>query len=153
VAGSFSRARARREQGLYAGDEIQVGSEPFEFSDERSGRSDEFAAEVPAGLAGADALLRALCDALRLPGWFGFNWNALSECLRDLDWLPQRSVVLRHVDLPALPTLDLQNYVGVLADAVASWTAPDEHQLRIVFPSHVRHEVLRALAAGRRGTA
>lgn len=29
-------------------------------------------------------LLHALYQALQLPAWFGFNWDALEECLRDL---------------------------------------------------------------------
>jgi RNAse (barnase) inhibitor barstar len=28
-------------------------------------------------------LLHALYQALQLPGWFGFNWDALEECLFD----------------------------------------------------------------------
>lgn len=29
-------------------------------------------------------LLHALYQALQLPGWFGFNWDALEECLFDI---------------------------------------------------------------------
>ena len=29
-------------------------------------------------------LLHALYQALQLPAWFGFNWDALEECLRDI---------------------------------------------------------------------
>lgn len=30
---------------------------------------------------------RATAD-LRLPGWFGRNWDALADCLTDLSWWP-----------------------------------------------------------------
>ncbi|MFE6847579.1 barstar family protein [Streptomyces sp. NPDC057686] len=34
-----------------------------------------------------DAVFRQFYDGLRLPDYFGWNWNALSDCLRDLKWL------------------------------------------------------------------
>ena len=41
------------------------------------------------GYAVADraAFLRACAEALRLPEWFGFNFDALHDCLIDLSWL------------------------------------------------------------------
>jgi len=38
-------------------------------------------------VADRDAFLRACAAALRLPDWFGFNWDALHDCLIDLSWL------------------------------------------------------------------
>jgi RNAse (barnase) inhibitor barstar len=53
-------------------------------------RADEVA-EAAAGLALArirfdtkDALLRNIAAALRFPDWFGRNWDALEDCLCDL---------------------------------------------------------------------
>ncbi|MER6450077.1 barstar family protein [Streptomyces venezuelae] len=36
----------------------------------------------------ADAVFLQFYDRLRLPDYFGWNWNALLDCLRDLHWLP-----------------------------------------------------------------
>ena len=50
-------------------------------------------------------LFAALYEKLHLPGYFGFNWNALFDCLRDLHWVAQRRIVIAHEDLPLLPPL------------------------------------------------
>ncbi|GAA1581392.1 MULTISPECIES: barstar family protein [Streptomyces] len=39
------------------------------------------------GMCDTDAVFRQFYDGLRLPDHFGWNWNALSDCLRDLEWL------------------------------------------------------------------
>ncbi len=39
-------------------------------------------------------LLERLARALHFPDWFGHNWDALADCLLDLDWLPARGHVL-----------------------------------------------------------
>lgn len=39
-----------------------------------------------AGCTGKDTLLVRLADTLGLPADFGFNWDALADCLRDPAW-------------------------------------------------------------------
>lgn len=53
-------------------------------------------AELDGGSLATDAeLLGAVARALRFPDYFGVNWDALDECLRDLgDWLPAAGYVL-----------------------------------------------------------
>ncbi|MFI7179675.1 MULTISPECIES: barstar family protein [Streptomyces] len=41
-----------------------------------------------------DSVFRQFYDGLKLPDYFGWNWNALSDCLRDLKWLPADHYVL-----------------------------------------------------------
>lgn len=41
-----------------------------------------------AGVRSKAALMRRCAGALRLPEWFGGNWDALADALRDLSWLP-----------------------------------------------------------------
>ncbi|MCX4544682.1 barstar family protein [Streptomyces sp. NBC_01565] len=40
------------------------------------------------GVRGKAGLMRRCADALRVPGWFGGNWDALADALIDLSWLP-----------------------------------------------------------------
>ena len=120
--------------------------EPFVFTDAPAARAEGRIAQIAAGLASTDALFQALYDALELPGYFGFTWGALSDCLRDFHWLDQRRIVLQHADLPAIPTPDLRTYLGVLAEAQATWKPAEEHWLIVVFPTAVRDEVARLTA-------
>lgn len=53
------------------------------------------AAEIDAsGIGSKEALLDAVASALDFPDYFGSNWDALDECLRDLSWLPGNHHVL-----------------------------------------------------------
>lgn len=44
------------------------------------------------------SLLRALADGFAFPSDFGDNWDALSDSLQDLSWLPATGYVVRLCD-------------------------------------------------------
>ena len=72
-------------------------------------------------------LLRRLAISLQLPASFGHNWDALADCLRDLDWLPGWGHVLlfEHVDeLRQAAPADYDILLGILDDAA---TFGDDH--------------------------
>jgi RNAse (barnase) inhibitor barstar len=119
----------------------------FAFEDHPALEPDDFLARVPPGLVGASALLHALSEQLDFPGYFGFNWDALSDCLRDLHWLSPSRVVLVHADMPSLPEAELRTYLKVLEQAVESWQPGEPYSLRVVFPDALRQPVTRLLAA------
>lgn len=104
-------------------------------------------AVLPAGLDGKEALLSELARILEFPGYFGGNWDALDECLRDLSWLPQGNVVLRHQDLPHFEDpRQLGVYLSILHEAVADWSAGSERRLIVIFPRYAERAVRHALA-------
>lgn len=49
-----------------------------------------------------DGLLAAFVRELRFPEYFGWNWAAFSECMRDLSWLPARAykIVIQDAQAP-----------------------------------------------------
>jgi RNAse (barnase) inhibitor barstar len=97
---------------------------------------------MPPGIRSKQKLLAVLADKLRFPGYFGWNWDALDECLRDLAWLPpSRPVVIVHEDLPFGPRSEnLATYLDILRDAIA---AGDAHgrSLSVVLPGSLRDRV------------
>ena len=95
-------------------------------------------ARVPAGIDSKTALFRALVPALALPDYFGANWDALDECLKDLSWIEKRTVALVHEDLPALPKKELRIYLSILSDSVKGWKPGEDHSLVVVFPAAAR---------------
>jgi RNAse (barnase) inhibitor barstar len=89
---------------------------------------------VPAGFAlkvvrgtkcrTANSLFAEFARALEFPDYFGHNWDALEECLADLEWLPAKGYVLLLTDADrVLPEADDEwaTLLEVLSDAGEAW--------------------------------
>lgn len=99
---------------------------------------------VPRGIARKDQLFSLYARALKFPDYFGGNWDAFEECLRDLSWLPQPvSLRIVHEGHPfRLDSSELKTYVQI----VSALAAPSPGlQMRVRVQFHRRH--LPALAA------
>lgn len=103
-------------------------------------------AHIPSGIDGKTALFRALVPELALPDYFGANWDALEECLKDLSWIEKKTVAIVHEDLPALPRKQLATYLSILSDSVKEWKEGEERALVVVFPAKAV-KAIRALAS------
>jgi RNAse (barnase) inhibitor barstar len=71
-----------------------------------------------------EQLLNHVATVLQFPKDFGNNWDALEECLTDLEWVDADGYVIYydHID----PLLEkhpdqFETLVEILRDAVASW--------------------------------
>jgi hypothetical protein len=97
---------------------------------------------IPAGMRSKQKLLGILAERLRFPGYFGWNWDALEECLRDLSWLPEgQRVAIVHEGLPfGAGGEHRRTYLQVLASAVAV-----NDRMQVVFTARDRAEVVAAL--------
>lgn len=108
-------------------------------------------ARIGAGLASRNELFQTLGRELRLPAYFGENWDALSDCLRDLSWIGRERVVILHEDLPPLADRDLVTYLELLYECAKDWKQGEDHQLVVVFPEET-HDSVVALVGGERHT-
>lgn len=100
-----------------------------------------YAVMLPAKISTKQELLQELYEHLQLPGYFGFNWDALSECLQDFHWLESRCIILVHSDLPGLPPDEQRSYLSILAEAQDYWNIEGGRSFRVVFPAVVINEV------------
>lgn len=69
-------------------------------------------------------LFDRLVAGLHLPVWFGHNWDALSDCLRDMDWLPASGYVVlvdHAIDLRDAAEPDFDQALDIFDEAATSW--------------------------------
>lgn len=97
---------------------------------------------VPAKVLHRLELFRCFAGQLKFPGYFGWNWDALDECLRDLSWRPDGcELEIRHVDIPFPPQSHLRrSYLQFLRD-LADQTVSGKVRIRPVFPVDCRSEI------------
>ena len=87
-------------------------------------------------------LFNELAAALQFPFYFGENWNAIDECLSDLEWLSGDAYVLFFTDSPQLLAQDPPSRLGLLwqvLESVAVESAHPRHEgaARAARPFHV----------------
>jgi len=81
----------------------------------------------------ASQLFDEFAAALQFPHYFGENWNALLECLTDLEWLPDGACVLLILDGTQLLAREAEESLAVFFDFLAvaadEWTAAEKGPL------------------------
>jgi Barstar (barnase inhibitor) len=111
---------------------------PFHFyaPDEAAVASDlQQVAYIPADIPTKTALLEVIASAARLPWYFGGNWDALEECLADLDWSEPPRLVISHADLPLThDTASCATYLSILQACVVLAQDSKGRGLSVEFP-------------------
>lgn len=122
----------------------------FRFHDDVAAYRDARAhiVRIPARILDKPRLMRLLARELKLPAYFGANWDALDESLRDLSSLPEtKKIALVHDDVPFSARGTLRGtYLDIVRSAAESWKPGDPHELIAVFPKACAAEVAAALA-------
>jgi len=76
-----------------------------------------------------EQLMNHVATALHFPKHFGNNWDALEECLTDLEWVDADGYVIYydHIDglLEAHPD-QFETLIEILRDSVAQWKGDGE---------------------------
>lgn len=102
---------------------------------------------VPHGIRSKQELLLCLYEQLKFPSDFGFNWDALVDCLREFG-AAESVVILVHEEVPPLPAEELAIYLSILKDAVTDRRLDPSHVFRVVFPTNARDVVEELCADG-----
>ena len=69
-------------------------------------------------------LFAEFARALEFPDYFGHNWDALEECLADLEWLPAKGYILLITDAEGVLPDNEEEYetlLEILRDAGEAW--------------------------------
>lgn len=107
--------------------------------------SEVFFARLDPLISNTDELLRSLYYLLWFPGYFGFNWNALEDCLRDFNWIKEEKIIIVHDALPNISNNDLKIYLEILRDTVLDWYSYEQHTLEVVFQKRDREHITNIL--------
>jgi RNAse (barnase) inhibitor barstar len=121
---------------LFLSDKIISVMVHFKFIDDiNSYQSDNsFVVFISKDVKSEDELFEELYKKLNFPDYFGFNWNAVYDCLRDFHWIQNKGIVLIHTEIPQIEENDLKVYLEILKDAVQDWQTDEEHYLEVIFP-------------------
>jgi hypothetical protein len=102
--------------------------------------------EIPSGIASKNDLLEIIGEKLHLPDYYGVNWDAFDECIRDLSWIHARDITIRHFDIPVINEKSSANsYLVIIYDAMNKFAKGRDHRLKIIFPPELKTEVLSLL--------
>ncbi|MBS0202461.1 MAG: barstar family protein [Planctomycetes bacterium] len=117
----------------------------FHFFDDPASCStgDSLIVQIPAGIVNKHELLAVLAKGLDFPDYFGWNWDAFDECLRDLSWIDDsRRIVLFHEDVPFEPHSEERSiYLEILREAIAASVAEQSYELIVIFPTASQAEI------------
>lgn len=117
---------------------IEFLKEPITYFNEA-----EFVAFI-SKVEGEDELLNKLSNVLHFPDYFGYNWDALYDCLRDFSWIETKVITMIHTEIPILSKEKLRIYIEILSDAIQDWQEDDKHYLKVIFPKE-EDEVIKEL--------
>jgi RNAse (barnase) inhibitor barstar len=142
-------------------------TETFEFLDppDICGLSDNFVIRIPPGIDSKENLFKIIAELAQFPQYFGKNWDALLDCLRDFHWVKLKNITIVHEDVPLMNlSSECQIYLDVLEDTLLAWSHSIndaheeniskwpivEHNFRIIFPKNFFDFVNRARNVGER---
>lgn len=89
-------------------------------------------------------LFNEISAALQFPYYFGENWDALDECITDLEWIPGNGYLLFIPDADMVLTnsgRDFQIFVDVLQNAGKEWAESQENNPDFPRPSKPFHVI------------
>jgi len=62
-------------------------------------------------------------ETLNFPDYFGDNWDALEECINDLEWLKSKNMVILISNITHIKAKEfLKTFIDILVDAHNHWS-------------------------------
>lgn len=108
--------------------------------------SQVFCARIDPEIRSSIELLKSLYYLLWFPGHFGFNWNALNDCLCDFNWVVNKKIILIHEEIPELLDEEKVIYIDILNQAILSWKEDNSHDFEVYFKQKDKQRIEELLA-------
>lgn len=93
-------------------------------------------------------LFSELADKLHFPDYFGYNWDALCEVLRDFYWINEKIIIIEHQDISRIPTADLKTYLEIISIVGKFWEEYKSHEVLFIFSPTDLEDIKRQLELG-----
>ena len=107
--------------------------------------SNSYVGLIPLGITHKQDLLKSYAEVFKFPDYFGFNWDALDECLADFDWLNGiKHIVIYHLDLSQIGIKETKTFLNVLNHNAGAGLGGS---LTVAFPEQYREEIETILAS------
>jgi len=97
-------------------------------------KKDSFLAIIDEEILNVNMLFKTLDSKLNFPNYFGYNWNALFDLLRDFHWIKQKHIYLIHTKIPSLKKQEFLEYIDILYETLKDWQRDDNEKLFVYFP-------------------
>jgi RNAse (barnase) inhibitor barstar len=92
---------------------------------------------LPRGIRSKEKLFAIFSQKLHFPRYFGRNWDALEECLRDLSWIPiDQPIAIVHEDLPfGSGGVNRGIYLDLLRSVLNHWAVSGNRSVQVIMPA------------------
>ncbi|WP_313626501.1 barstar family protein [Kosakonia sp.] len=111
--------------------------------------SQVFCARIDPEIRLSSELLKSFYYLLWFPGYFGFNWDALNDCLCDFSWIDSKKIAIIHEKIPELPDEEKVIYLDILNHAILSWKEDNTHDFDVYFKQEDKKNIEELLALAR----
>lgn len=94
---------------------------------------------IPTNVRSDHDLFSLFSKELNFPDYFGDNWDALFDCLKDLSFVKEKNITIINNDIPFKNSIyDRKTYIELLVDLINHWKEHYQHKIFIYFPEDCR---------------
>jgi RNAse (barnase) inhibitor barstar len=90
-------------------------------------------------------LVTSIARIMEFPDYFGHNWDALEECLKDLEWLPAKGYILlfpHPTNFINNSPADFETFTGIAISVSKYWAALQIRFLVILMTENEQEDLL-----------